>query len=117
MEVYSPGSRRLALIRLATIFVLTVMAGAGATHPAATASKKPIAFSGRVESVDLKMGTVAVRHGVIPGFMPAMTMDYMVDNNAILKELTPADDIAATVYVGDPTLHGIHVVSHNTSRR
>lgn len=92
------------------------MAVAGATpYPSAGASKKPIAFAGRVESVDLKMGTVAVKHGAIPGFMPAMTMDYMLDNAAILKQLSPADDIAATVYVGDPTLHGVHVVRHNAS--
>ena len=77
--------------------------------------KKPIAFSGRVESVDLQMRTVAVRHGVIPGFMPAMTLDYMIDNDDLLKQLSPADDITATVYVGDPTLHNVHVVGHSSS--
>jgi Cu/Ag efflux protein CusF len=42
--------------------------------------------------------------------MPAMTMDYPVDSQATLKLLKPADEITATVYVGDPTLHDVHVV-------
>jgi len=61
------------------------------------------------------MRTVAVRHGSIPGFMPAMTLDYMVDNDAILRELSPSDEITATVYVGDPVLHNIRVASHGRS--
>ncbi len=63
-----------------------------------------------MESIDLKLHTVAIRHGIIPGFMPAMTMDYPVDNDAILKQLKPADEITATVYVGDPTLHDVRIV-------
>jgi Cu/Ag efflux protein CusF len=75
--------------------------------------RKPMAFSGRVESIDLNLWTVAIKHGSIPGFMPAMIMDYPVDDDAVLTRLAPGDNITATVYAGDPTLHDVHVVRHN----
>lgn len=103
--------------RLAIILALFGAAAAGATSPAKAESsrKKPIAFSGRVEGVDLKLQTVAIKHGPIPGFMPAMTMDYPVDNKALLRRLKPDDEITATVYVGDPTLHNVSVVRSSSS--
>jgi len=99
-----------------TILLLLARAISGASSATTEGSKgkKPIAFSGRVESVDLKLRTVAIKHGAIPGFMPAMTMDYPIDNEAMLKALKPDDKISATVYVGDPTLHGVYVLTGNT---
>ena len=98
----------------AAVFVMLAMPVLGVSQNSAT-GKKPIAFSGRVESIDLTMRTVAVRHGSIPGFMPAMTLDYMVDDDAILNELSPSDEITATVYTGDPVLHNIHVTGRGRS--
>ena len=86
--------------------------------PVATPSrqaKHPIAFAGRVESIDYKMGTVAVQHGPIPGYMPAMTMDYPVEKSAVLRQLKPSDEIEATVFVGDPVLHNLRVVKRSES--
>ena len=79
---------------------------------ALAAAKKPILFSGKIQSIDLRHRTVAVTHGEIPGFMPAMTMDYPVDEPSTLARLSPGDEIEATVYVGDPTLHEVHVIRH-----
>lgn len=103
--------------RLAVVFALLGAASSGASLPAQAEShgKKPIAFSGRVEGVDLKLRTVAIKHGPIPGFMPAMTMDYPIDNNALLRQLKPHDEITATVYVGDPVLHDVHVLRSKSS--
>ncbi|HXJ42461.1 MAG TPA: copper-binding protein [Bryobacteraceae bacterium] len=81
------------------------------------AQKKPLPFWGRVEGIDLKMSTVAIRHGDIPGFMPAMTMDYPIDDRSMLRRLSPGDEIRATVYVGDPTLHDVHVTVHSVGIR
>ena len=78
-------------------------------------AKHPIAFAGRVESIDYKMGTVAVQHGQIPGYMPAMTMDYPVEKSAVLRQLKPSDEITATVFVGDPVLHNLQVVKRAES--
>lgn len=110
-----PGTR-LFLHPALVALVLLVSAAPAARLPAqgGTNGKKPIAFSGRVESVDLELHTVAVKHGPIPGYLPAMTNDYPVDNKALLSSLKPGDEIIATVYVGDPMLHDVRVVSRNS---
>jgi Cu/Ag efflux protein CusF len=43
-------------------------------------------------------------------WMEAMTMDYKVDDSAILKKLKAGDQIMATVYDGDPVLHKVQVM-------
>lgn len=98
--------------RISATCILAVLTLAAAT-PIAKAlpkTKHPITFAGRVESIDYKMRTVAVQHGVIPGYMPAMTMDYPVEDSTVLKDLVPSDEITATVYVGDPVLHNLRIV-------
>jgi Cu/Ag efflux protein CusF len=82
----------------------------------AMAVRKPIRFSGLIESIDTKLQTVAVRHGDIPGYLPAMTMDYPVETSAQLRRLSPGDEIEAIVYVGDPVLHDVHVVGHRRAK-
>jgi Cu/Ag efflux protein CusF len=103
-------------LQSALVLVLLVSAAPVARLPAQGGmnGKKPIAFSGHVESVDLELHTVAVKHGPIPGYMPALTNDYPVDNKVLLR-LKPGDEITATVYVGDPTLHDVRVVSGTSS--
>jgi Cu/Ag efflux protein CusF len=91
------------------VFVLNVLGVTPVATPAQK-GKHPIVFAGRVESIDYKMNTVAVQHGPIPGYMPAMTMDYPVENAAVLRQLKPSDEIAATVFVGDPVLHDLHIM-------
>jgi hypothetical protein len=45
--------------------------------------------------------------------MPAMIMDHPVGNRTIFfKRLAPGDEIKATVFVGDPTLHDMRVTGH-----
>ena len=111
----NPGTVRFR--QLAIIFTLFghAISGAGLPAKAESHGKKPIAFSGQVKSVNLKLQTVEIRHGPIPGYMPAMTMDYPIDDKALLKELKPDDEIAATVYVGNPVLHEVHVLSSKSS--
>lgn len=72
-------------------------------------------FSGWVESVDLMLQTVAIKHGSIPNYMWAITMDYPIDNKALLRQLKPDDKITATVFVGDPMLNDVHVLSSKSS--
>ena len=49
----------------------------------------------------VKAGTneILVKHEDIPGFMPAMTMPYVVKDAAILKDRAPGDLITATLMV------------------
>jgi Cu/Ag efflux protein CusF len=42
--------------------------------------------------------------------MDAMTMGYKVDDPAVLKNVKVGDQITATVYEGDMTLHKLQIV-------
>lgn len=74
------------------------------------AKAKSLAFFGRVESVDSERKIVRVKHGKIAGYMDSATTDFSVDEPGVLNRLRPADNIRATVYPNDLTLHQIHVV-------
>lgn len=76
----------------------------------AKAAAKAIAFLGEVQSVDTAHDTVTVKHGEVPGYAVHGTSRYSVENAAVLKSLHPGDDIRATVYPNDYTLHNIRIV-------
>ncbi len=50
---------------------------------------------GQVVAVDKPLQSVLLAHEAVPGFMPAMTMEYKVADPAALGELQPGDRIAA----------------------
>lgn len=54
--------------------------------------------------------TIKVNGDRVEGWMEAMTMDYKVDDSAILKRLKAGDQIMATVYDGDLVLHKVQVM-------
>ncbi len=70
---------------------------------------RSIAFSGTVQAVSESTGRVTVNHGAIEGWMGAMTMAYPVDKPESLKGIKAGDQISATVYEGDFTLHNVQV--------
>ncbi len=67
-------------------------------------------FLGRLEAVDLTHKTLIVKHGNIQGYAERGMGNYRVDDEAILGRLRPGDDISATVFPNDQTLHKIRVV-------
>ena len=76
------------------------------------AENKPtgLTLTGKVEGVSESTGKLTVNHGNVEGWMGAMTMAYRVDKPEILKRLKVGDQIKATVYKGDFTLHDVEVV-------
>lgn len=56
-------------------------------------------LQGQVLAVKAETNEILVKHEDIPGFMPAMTMPYVVKNAAILKYCAPGDLITATLMV------------------
>lgn len=68
------------------------------------------AFTGRVEAISEGTGKMTVDHPNIEGWMGAMTMAYRVDKPEVLKKVKVGDQIKATVYSGDYTLHDVEVV-------
>jgi Cu/Ag efflux protein CusF len=79
--------------------------------------KQAIKFFGRVEAVDAAKKTVTVKHGKIPGYMDAMTMDYSVEEEGVLKALHAGDDFRAIVSPDDLTLHQVKVVGRDSGKR
>jgi Cu/Ag efflux protein CusF len=75
----------------------------------APADKKAHTFHGKVEKVS--EDGLTVNGDKVEGWMDAMTMKYKVDDKKVLKTAKPGDEITATVYDGDFTLHKVQVVS------
>lgn len=100
-------TRRHALGAFAGALLCALFPAAYAQQPA----KKGHVFKGKVEKVDEKAKMLTVNSENVPGWMPAMTMVYKVDKEAVLKGIKPGARITATVYDGDfATLYNIKVV-------
>jgi protein SCO1/2 len=61
---------------------------------------KKYPLQGEVVAKNAATNEITVKHGDIPGFMPAMAMPYRVKDPAVVHELQPGDKIAAEVVVG-----------------
>ena len=90
----------------AAILVLACFLGASAT--AQQAKGKSHTLAGKVEAI--QADSLTVNHGKVEGYMDAMTMPYKVDKPEIIKTIKVGDQITATVYDGDYTLHDVKVV-------
>jgi Cu/Ag efflux protein CusF len=69
-------------------------------------------LTGRVVSIDKAKQQVDIDAGDIPGFMPAMEMNYSVKNPSLLDPLSPQDQVKADVVVtsNDMWLENVVVV-------
>ena len=67
----------------------------------ATGSRHPV--NGRAVAVDPAARTLTLAHQDIPGFMPAMTMDFVVleKDAPLLSHVSPGDEVTATLVVSD----------------
>jgi len=75
----------------------------------AAPSKKSFHFHGKVESVS--SDGITVSGDKVEGWMDAMTMKYKVDDPKVLKTMKAGDEITATVYEGDYSLHKVQVAA------
>jgi protein SCO1/2 len=82
--------------RLAPLIVGLALLAA-ACRPADTAKRYEL--SGQILAVRPATREVLIKHGDIPGFMPAMTMTYTVDDAALLDGRAPGDLVTATLVV------------------
>jgi Cu/Ag efflux protein CusF len=92
---------------LAAVALLCLLAAAGFAQ--ANAKKKSYTLHGKIEAVKGSEKRVTVKHDKIEGYMGAMTMDYKVDDDAMLNKLQPGDEITATLYEDDYTLYDIRL--------
>jgi|SRR5580658_7826001 protein SCO1/2 len=100
---------RMVPLWIALAICLAVTTGCSGPAPV---EKKSYTFHGKVEAVDKKAKSLTVDGENVEGWMGAMTMDYKVDDPSILDQVNPGDQIAATVYDGDETLHKVEIVGN-----
>jgi protein SCO1/2 len=79
----------------------------------ASPGKKEYTFHGKVEAVNKSAKSLSVNGEKVEGWMDAMTMNYKVDDPSILDKLKSGDQIMATVYEGDYTLHKVKAMGKN----
>lgn len=100
------------VFRYFSIIAITALL-AGVSHGQAASTKKSHVFHGKVESVDQASKSMKVNGEEVKGWMAAMTMDYKVEDAAVLKQVKPGDRITATVYDGDLVLHKVLVMPNS----
>lgn len=76
-------------------------------------AKKTYTFHGKVEAVNKDTKNLTVNGERVEGWMEAMTMNYKVDDPSILDKVKPGDQITATVYDGDYSLHKVQIMGKN----
>ena len=83
------------------LLVSSLAAACKGTPPAAGGSRYPLV--GKVVEVDRPGRTVTIAHHDIPGFMPAMTMPFVVleRDAALLAGVGPGDEVTATLVSQD----------------
>jgi protein SCO1/2 len=89
--------------RSATWILLGALVAAACGRPASAPGPKRYPLRGKVVEVDIAQREITLDHQDIPGFMPAMTMPFVVleKDAALLKSVGPGDEITATLVVPD----------------
>jgi len=88
-----------SLIRTACVVAIAITA-CNRTPPT-----KQYQLTGQILDVKADSNEVLVKHEDIPGFMPAMTMPYKVEDAKVLAGKQPGDLITATLVVGETEAH------------
>jgi Cu/Ag efflux protein CusF len=96
------------IIRLISVLAAGWLIAAVCLGQAAPA-KKEFTFHGKVEAVNKGDKSLTVNGEKVDGWMGAMTMDYKVDDPSVLDKVKAGDQITATVYEGDYSLHKVQV--------
>jgi protein SCO1 len=73
----------------------------GLTVGCQSAPEKHYPLQAEVLSVDVPRKLIVVKHGEIPGLMPAMTMTYAVADARQIENLQPGDKISADLVVSE----------------
>lgn len=63
--------------------------------------EKRYSLEGEVISVDVPNKLLTIKHGDIPGLMPAMTMNYMVAEPKEIAHLKPGETIKAELVISE----------------
>jgi len=91
------------LRRLLPLFLLAALGSPACRREAPARAGHRYPLEGKVVEVDVVGRQVTIAHGDIPGFMPAMTMPFVVleSDAALLHHVGPGDAITATLVALD----------------
>ena len=92
-------------MRVRTIIALTATAIGLAIGCSREPETRSYQLTGQILVVKPDTNEVLVKHDDIPGFMPAMTMPYVVNDPALIKDRAAGDLITATLVVGRERAH------------
>lgn len=94
-------------------FLLVALTGGYNAKP-----EKHYPLQAEVISTEPQRGLMIVKHGEIPGLMPAMTMQYAVEDPKQIENLKPGDKISAHLVVSKSKgcLEKITLVSHGDQK-
>ena len=98
-----PQDRKLS--RYFPLLCLALVCLAAATVACQSAPAKRYPLQAEVISVDAPRKLIVVKHGEIPGLMPAMTMSYAVLDSKDIEPLHPGDKVSAELVVADNKGH------------
>jgi protein SCO1/2 len=84
-----------------TYLAIVVLLCAGLIAGCHSAPEKHYPVRGEVISLDAGNKLITVKHGDIPGLMPAMTMTYQVALPKEIESLRPGDKISADLVVSE----------------
>ena len=97
---YSPRSGKDVNRAKYALFIVTLICAAFAAG-CQSAPEKHYPIQGEVISADAQKKLLTVKHGDIPGLMPAMTMTYQVAEPKQMQTLHPGDKITADLVVSE----------------
>jgi protein SCO1/2 len=89
--------RRIA----AALWLALLPAACGRAEP----EPKQYELTGQILALAPERREVTIRHEDIEGFMPAMTMPFIVEDAALLDGRQPGDLVTATLVVGETSAH------------
>jgi protein SCO1/2 len=89
--------------RLLPLILLVALAAPACRREAPPAAGQRYPLKGKVVEVDAASRKVTIAHEDIPGFMPAMTMPFVVleKDAALLQRMGPGDEVTATLVAPD----------------
>jgi protein SCO1/2 len=102
LRVSLPASgeqRHKPCLRIALIVVCLILSTS--CRPRGSGNEQRYDLKGKVVAVNKADRTATIDHEEIPGYMPAMTMDFLIKRNSDLEMIKPGDQVTGTLIVDD----------------
>jgi protein SCO1/2 len=89
------------LVAIVFLFLFCLVAIGSGCRARRSENEKRYSLKGKVVAVDTNDRTATIAHEDIVGYMPSMTMPFLIKNDVDLQMLKPGDEITGTLVVED----------------